>query len=460
MALQRDQATLAVVSGATLIALADYTAPAVVLPTLAADLHASPTAQIWLLNGITFGLAVLLLTAGSIADDYGRRRVFVSGVVGLAVSIAVGGLATSAWIFVAARVVQGAASAAVLAAGLGLVAEAFPPGPHRIRATATWGSMIGLGIATGPPLAIAAGKVGDWRTFYWVAAALALALAVVGRPLLAESRAPRARRLDLAGVLLLAAGLTTLLIGVTNGRSGWLRLATIAPIVVAAVLFVGFVASQARAADPMIDLGLFSRPPFLLSTLGALATGVAVIGPMTFLPTALQRGDAWTATETALLASVWAGTMFLVGLAARRLRTSAHGGWELGTGFVVAALGALLAAATVGHAWGWLLPGMVVAGLGGGLINATLPRLAVGTVPPDRAAMGSGANNTARYIGSAVGVAVAASVAPTSPTEALLLGVGLSLVAAAALAPLAVRSRVLAPPRVGVEVSPAAADRA
>lgn len=445
MAQQRDPATLAVVSVATLVALADYTAPAVVLPTLAADLHASLTAQIWLLNGITVGLAVLLLTAGSLADDYGRRRVFVGGVIGLALSIAASGLATSAWIFVAARVVQGASSAAIVAAGLGLVAAAFPPGPARTRAAATWGSMIGLGIASGPLLAIAANHVGGWRTFYWFAALVAFGVGVAARMVLTESRAARPRPVDAAGVVLLGAALTALLIGVTNGRSGWLREATVLPVALALVLFALFAGREVRTAEPMIDLRLFTRPAFLLSTLGALFTGVAVIGPMTFVATALQRGSGWTATQTAVLASTWAFTMFLVGLAARRLRPSTHGGWELGIGFIVAGLGALLTLVFVGQAWGWLLPGMVVAGLGGGLINATLPRLAVGTVPPERAAMGSGANNTARYLGSAVGVAVAASVAPTSARETLLVGVVLCVVAVLALAPLAARSRVLVP---------------
>src|SRR5689334_9395877 len=103
---RREQLVLAVVSAATLLTLADYVAPAVVLPTLAADLHATAPAQVWILNGITFGLAVLLLSAGSIADDYGRRRVFLGGVLGLALSMAASALSSSAWVFVGSRVVQ------------------------------------------------------------------------------------------------------------------------------------------------------------------------------------------------------------------------------------------------------------------------------------------------------------------------------------------------------------------
>jgi len=439
---RREQLVLAVVCAATLLTLADYTAPAVVLPTLAADLHASATAQVWVLNGITFGLAVLLLSAGSIADDYGRRRVFVGGVAGLALAMAASALASSAWVFVGARVVQGIAGAAILAAGLGLVADAFPPGPHRLRAAATWGSMIGLGIASGPLLAVAGAQAGSWRTFYWVAGVVGLGLAVAGRPLLRESRSARARRIDVPGVVLLAAALVALLVGATNGRTGWLRPAALAPIAASLLLFALFALREARAGEPMIDLALFRRPPFLLATLGALATGVAVIGPMTFLPTALQRGSGWTALQTAVLAFAWAFTMFLVGLAARRMRSSAHGGLELGAGFVLSAAGCAVSLPAVGYAPGWLFPGMILAGLGGGLINATLPRLAVGTVPPERSAMGSGANNTARYVGSALGVAVTASLAPTSPREALAVGIALCLVAAVALLPLAARARV------------------
>ncbi|MFG1927098.1 MFS transporter [Cryptosporangium sp. NPDC048952] len=442
---RREQLVLAVVSAATLLTLADYTAPAVVLPTLTAELHASATAQVWVLNGITFGLAVLLLSAGSIADDYGRRRVFVGGVVGLALGMAASALSSTAWVFVGARVVQGIAGAAILAAGLGLVADAFPPGPHRARAAATWGSMIGLGIAVGPLLAIAGGHVGGWQTFYWVAAVVGLVLAGAARAVLSESRAARARRIDLPGIVLLGAALVALLVGATNGRTGWLRPATVLPIVLAVVLFGVFALRESRAREPMIDLTLFGRPPFLIATLGALAAGVAVIGPMTFLPTALQRGSAWSAAHTAVLAFVWAFTSFLVGMAARRMRSTEHGGLELGVGFVLSAVGSVVALVAVGHAWGWMLPGMAVAGIGAGLINATLPRLAVGTVPPERSAMGSGANNTARYVGSALGVAVTASLAPTRPGEALVVGIVLCVVAALALAPLAARARVLVP---------------
>ncbi|SHN46210.1 MFS transporter [Cryptosporangium aurantiacum] len=442
---RREQLILAVVCAATLVTLADYTAPVAVLTVLASDLHASATAQVWVLNGITFGLAVLLLSAGSVADDYGRRRVFLGGVVGLALSMAASAVSTSAWVFVGARVVQGIAGAAILAAGLGLVAAAFPAGPHRIRAAATWGSMIGLGISIGPLLAIAGGHVGSWRTFYWVASLLALGLAVVALPILRESRAAQARRLDLPGVVLLAAGLVAVLVGATNGRTGWLRTPTVLPLVLALVLFGLFALREARAAEPMIDLGLFRRTPFLLATLGAASTGIAVIGPMTFLPTALQRGSGWTPTQTAVLAFAWAFTMFLVGLAARRMRSSAHGGVELGLGFVLSAVGCGVSLLAVGDAWGWLFPGMIVAGLGSGLINATLPRLAVGTVPPDRVAMGSGANNTARYVGSALGVAVTASLAPADAGEALAVGALLCLVAAVALAPLAARARIPVP---------------
>ncbi|GAA3396825.1 MFS transporter [Cryptosporangium minutisporangium] len=439
---RREQLVLGVVSAATLVTLADYTAPAAVLPTLTTALHASATAQVWILNGITFGLAVLLLSAGSVADDYGRRRVFLGGVVGLGLGMAASALASSAWVFVGARVVQGIAGAAILAAGLGLVAHAFPVGPHRIRAAATWGSMIGLGIAAGPLLAIAGDHVGSWRTFYWVAALVALVLAAVARPVLRESRAAQARRLDVAGVVLLAAALAALLVGATNGRTGWLRAPTLLPIVLALALFGLFALRELRAREPMLDLGLFRRLPFLLATLGAASTGVAVIGPMTFLPTTLQRGSGWTATQTAVLAFAWAFTMFLVGLAARRMRSSVHGGVELGLGFLLSAVGCALALPAVGHAWGWLFPGMIVAGLGGGLINATLPRLAVGTVPPERSAMGSGANNTARYVGSALGVAVTASLAPTDAAEALVVGIVLCAIAALALAPLTARARV------------------
>ncbi|WP_370531757.1 MFS transporter, partial [Streptomyces venezuelae] len=175
----RPAAALAVTAAATAVALMNYTAPMLTLPDTAAAFGTPPSAQAWLLNGTPLGLAVLLLVAGSLADAHGRRRTFLLGTLALGLTTALGALADSTLTFTAARVAQGAASAAVLAGSLGLLAHAYPAGRDRIRATGIWGASVSAGIALGPLLAGAL-SLADWRLVYGTLGAAALVIAGVG----------------------------------------------------------------------------------------------------------------------------------------------------------------------------------------------------------------------------------------------------------------------------------------
>ncbi|GHH76623.1 MFS transporter [Streptomyces sulfonofaciens] len=451
----RPGATLALTSAATAVALMTYTAPMVTLSDTAASLGSPLSAQAWLLNGAPLGLSALLLVAGSLADDYGRRRIFLFGTLALGVTTALGALASDTWLFVLARVAQGAASAAVLASSLGLLVHAFPGAHSRIRATGVWGAFVSGGIATGPLLAGGLATV-DWRWAYVVLGLAALLVAVLGRGALTESRAPRPSRPDLAGSIALGLALVALLAALTLGRDGWARPSVVLLLLASVLLAAAFAVVERRSSAPMLDLGLLRRPLFLAASSGALFTGLAVIGPYSFLPTLLQGTLGLTPLDTAWLFLIWAGTSFVVALQSRRLlqsprlagRISAR--HQLALGFVLHAAGmlAMLGAAGAGS-WTRLLPGLFVTGAGSGLLNAGLPLLAVESVPADRAAMGSGANNTARYIGSSAGVALTIAVATAmgtgsrGGTAALAHGTDVALVVSAGLSALAAAGMLL-----------------
>ncbi|MGH3319252.1 MAG: MFS transporter [Streptosporangiaceae bacterium] len=443
-------ATLIVASAATLLVLMNYTAPLVTLPETAAGVHAGVTAQTWILSSISLGLSALLLAAGSLADDRGRRRVFVAGLVVLAGASVTCALATDALVFIAARIVQGGASAALLAASLGLVGHAYPTGPGRVRATGVWGAMIGAGIALGPILTAALTESVSWRAPYWVFAGGAVLLTAVAPYALRESRAARPRRLDLPGVVTLGTGLTCLLAAVTEGRAGWLRPEVAALFAAAAVALAAFVAVEARGREPMLDLELFRRPAFVAATTAALFTGLSIIGLMSYLPTVLQHALGQTPLATAGVFSIWSGTSFAVALQARRLASRVRGRHQLALGLLLCAVGELTMLGFVGAGtWQRMIPGLVIAGVGSGALNSGLARLAVGSVPADRGGMGSGANNTARYIGSSLGVAVmVATVAAAGPGNGqghgLDGGTDAALLVAAALAVLGAVAVLLA----------------
>ncbi|MFJ6432571.1 MFS transporter [Streptomyces sp. NPDC091416] len=433
----RPGPTLAITSAATAVALMNYTSPMTTVPGISAALATPPSEQAWLLNGTPLGLAAVLLVVGSLADDYGRRRLFLLGTLALGLTAGLGALATDTLTFTLARVAQGAASAAILATSLGLLVGAFPAGAARIRATGIWGAFVSAGIALGPLLAGSLGSV-DWRLTYVVLGLAALLTAAFAFRTLDESRAPREGRPDLAGAAVLGLAMTALLTALTLGRDGWLRAPVGLLLLASLVLACLFLAVERRAAAPLIDPALLRSRPFLASAAGGLFTGLAVIGLFSYLPTLLQRALGLSALGSAWLFLLWSGTAFVVALQARRLTGRVAPRHQLAAGFslhavgVVSLLGSLDAGAHPGAAvWLRLIPALVVSGAGSGLLNAALPRLAIESVPPERAAMGSGANNTARYIGSSAGVAVTIAVATTGSGAdgALLLSVGLALVA-------------------------------
>ncbi|MFD1545168.1 MFS transporter [Nonomuraea guangzhouensis] len=401
--------TLAVASSAPLLVLTNYTVPMVTLPQTARELGAGPTGPVWILGSIALGLSALLLVSGGLADDYGRKRVLVAGTAVLALASVVAALSPVVVVFVAARLVQGGASAAMLAASLGIVGHAFPSGIERVRATGRYGAMIGLGTAVGPLLSGVLAEVTGWRAAYWLMAACALALAVVSARTLEESRSAVPRRFDVPGVVLLSLGVVALLAGVTEGRLGWSRPVVLVAFAAAVVLVAAFVLVERRRAEPLIDLELFRRPVFLVATGGALVVGAAVVGLMSYLPTVLQTAHGLTPLATALLFMLWSGMSFVTALLSRRLRLATAARLALGLALTALGFGGLLGLGGT-FAPALVVGGLAVSGAGAGLINSSITHLAIESVPSHRVSMGSGANNTARYVGSSLGAAGVAGV--------------------------------------------------
>lgn len=398
--------TLIAASVSTLLVLTTFVVPLGTGVRTAAELGAGPGGQAWLLSSMSVGLAAALLTAGVLADDLGRRRVFVAGLVLLGVGAAVAGLAGSPGMFIAGRIVQDVGGAAVLAAALGLIGSVYPPGPARSRATAMWGASIGAGTGIGGLLTVLLDHGTEWRVTYFVTAATAVLGAVVGRLVLPESEAPVHRRPDVVGAVFLAAGLSSLLAGLVQSRRGWSDPWVLALLAAGLVMLVAFTVVERTNPVPMLDLGLFANPGFTAATLGALVVGVAVVGLCSYLPTMIQRGLGESLLAATSLVMLWSfiGTATAIGV---RWIPGLDGRVLLAGSLVVCAVG-LGGLGVVGPQSSILrlLPGMIVLGVGYGAANAALGREAVTHVPPARAGMGSGANNTARYLGAAIGVTI------------------------------------------------------
>ncbi|MDL5159695.1 MFS transporter [Actinomycetospora termitidis] len=409
MTTRSRDATVVVAGAGVWLTLVAFTTPLATLVATADGLGAGPGAQAWILAGMSLGCAAGLMAAGSLGDERGRRRVFVVGALLLALASVLGGLATAAWWLVVMRVVQGLGGAAVMACGLGLVGRSFPDGRARSRATAAWGAALGAGVATGPLVASGLAALGGWRLPYLTIALVAVGLAVAGQVLLAESRADRPRPIDVPGTVLLPAAVAALLAGLVQGRSDGPTPGTIVLLVGAAVLAAGFVVVEHRSPAPMLDLGLFRRPDFTGATVAALGAGAGVLSLSNFVPTVLERGLGLGALAASVVLLAWSGTSAVTAYAARWFPESVTPRTLLVGGLVGIAVGQVaLLGLDVDSSPARLVPGLLIAGAANGVLNAALGRQAVASVPPDRAAMGSGANNTARYVGSAVGITVCA----------------------------------------------------
>ncbi len=405
------RAVLTIASAGTFLVLVAFTSTVTTVAPTARDLNASASGRTWILSSISLGLALALLAAGEIADSRGRRRIFVWSTGALALTSIAAGLAPTIGLLIAARVLEGIACAGVLASGLGLIGSAFPAGRARTHATGLWGAMVGAGIAAGPAASAALAAVASWRTIYWVVGGLAALLMRLAGVVAESRRAPSDRRLDVPGLLIFASAMGCLTSGVTLGRQSWTQPATIALLVAAAGLLVGFIVIEIRAAHPLLALGLFTRPLFIASASGALFTGVALIALMSILPLMTQEVLGQSALSSAGILAFWSVPSMIVATQARRLPPRLGSASRLAIGFVLCGAGvALLTQLTAHGSWTQLVPGLLIAGVGSGMANAALGRLAVESVPVEHAAMGSGANNTARYLGGAAGIALVVAI--------------------------------------------------
>jgi len=423
-----ENRTLAVAAGGTFLVLIAFTTPLATLASTAAGLSAGPGGQAWILSSMCVGLAVALLVSGAIADDYGRRKVMVAGSALLALTSMLAAAAPNTVVLVVARIGQGIGGAAILSCSLGLIAHAFPAGPARARATGIWGAAVGAGIAVGPLAMGALDEAGSWRAGYWLLAALSVVLVVAARTALVESHVDTPRPVDVLGASVLGGGLVALLAGLVEGRQEWTRPVVIILFAAAAVLLAAFAVWEGRTRAPMLELNLFRRPEFVASIAAGTATGAGIIALMSFTPTFLQRAFHYSTFEAALLLLAWSATSAVVALLARRLPAALSVRLRLVLSLLLIAVGQLLLTADTSAID--LLPGLLVAGVGSGVLNAALGQIAVTSVPAGKASVGSGANNTARYVGAAVGITVVAVIATRGD---LLSGYGTAALVTAAL---------------------------
>ncbi|HEX3515266.1 MAG TPA: DHA2 family efflux MFS transporter permease subunit [Trebonia sp.] len=458
----RVAATLILASVGAFVTSLDVVVVATALPALRHHLGASLSDLEWTINAYNLVFASLMLTGAALGDRFGRRRVYVIGLVLFTAASIACATAGSAGALIAARTVQGAGAAIILPVSLTLISEAFPL-EKRGTAIGIWGGITGLGVATAPLLGGAIIQGIGWQWIFWINVPIGVVAAVASAFMLTESRGPRPR-LDLVGLPLIIGGLLALVWAPVRAPSvGWGSGEVIGALIAGAVLITAFVLWERRAPLPMLPLEYFRRRAFSSAGAVAMLFSFALIGSVFWIAQMLQVGMGYSplASGIRMLVFTMMPMIFapLGGVGSDRVGTRPFmvGGLLLmGGGFIW--LGLLMKA---GVSYTSLIGPFIVAGIGISFVFPTLANAAVGSVPLADSGVAAGSNNTLRETGGLFGVAILAAVFTANGSYAspatFMHGIKFALLAAAAAALAAAVPALLGPSRAAALASAAEA---
>ncbi|MFT3661190.1 MAG: MFS transporter [Gordonia sp. (in: high G+C Gram-positive bacteria)] len=403
--------TLTAVSTGTFMLLLDVTIVSVALPDIQRDLGASFGELQWVADVYALALASLLLTSGALADRFGRRRVFLTGLVVFTAASLLCGLAHDPALLIVSRGIQGIGGAMLFATSLALLAGTFH-GRERGVAFGVWGAVTGIATALGPILGGLITTGIGWRGIFVVNVPVGVFAVVLTVLTVGETRASHARRIDWLGMTAFTLGLAALVYGLTEaGEESWGAGIVLGAFAAAAVLLTAFVLIERSADEPMFDLSLLRVPTFLGGSVAAFAMNGSLFAMLIYLVIYLQNSLGYSAMETGVRLLVMSGTTMVVATAAGRLSSRVPVRWLIGPGLLLVGVGlTVMTGLSADSSWTHLVPGLLIAGIGSGLVNPPLASTAVGVVPIQRSGMASGANNTFRQVGIAVGIAVYGSL--------------------------------------------------
>ncbi len=404
--------TLLVLCLSLVIITLDNTILNVAIPTLVRDLHASNNQLQWIVDSYVLVFAGLLLTAGSVSDRFGRKGALNAGLLVFAAGSVASALAGTATTLIFTRGVMGLGAAFVFPSTLSILTNVFTDPTDRAKAIAVWAGMAGVGIALGP-------LTGGWllQHFYWGSIFLVnlpiVALALIGgRVFVPTSRDPDAGRADPAGALLSLVGLVALVFGIIQGPDhGWTSAEILGSFAVALVALATFVVVELRSAHPMLDLAIFRNPRFTAASLSVTVVYFCLFGTIFVMTQHLQFVLGYSPFAAGIRVLPFALVLVPVANLTPRLVHAFGARAVIATGLAVVALSlAVRAGASVHSHYDFLLVCSVLFAAGMGLTIAPATASIMGSVPKEKAGVGSAVNDTTRQVGGALGVALLGSV--------------------------------------------------
>jgi EmrB/QacA subfamily drug resistance transporter len=416
--------TLGAVAFGLFMIMLDNTVVFVALSSIQSDLHISQSELEWVVSGYALTFAVLMLTGGKLADMFGRRLIFIVGLSIFTASSLACGFATGAGFLIGARVVQGVGAALMNPATLSIIVATFPP-RQRGTAIGIWVGISAMALAIGPLIGGILTQQINWSWIFFINVPVGIAGIIVSRLFITESRdESEEQRLDLPGLIASGVGLLGLTYGLIEANKyGWGSARILASFGVAVVGLTAFVVLEHRQRVPMLDLSLFKNSTFFGANLTMLLVALAMFGVFFFNSLYLGQVLGYSPIQTG--ATFLPLTILIVFVAplAGRFSDKIGSRWLMAGGLVLLA-GSLLSFSTLGvdSSFWDIVPGLILGGFGMSLAMTPTTAAAMGSVPVDKAGVGSAVLNSMRQVGGSLGIALmgaivaeSVSVLPTSP---------------------------------------------
>jgi EmrB/QacA subfamily drug resistance transporter len=404
--MERKWWTLVLVSVATFMLLLDVTVVNVALPDIRIELHASLSSLQWVVDAYSLTLAAFLLTAGSLGDRLGRRRVFTIGFGIFTFASFLCGISDDPTLLNLARGLQGIGAAGMFATSLALIGQEFH-GKDRATAFGVWGATIGGAVAIGPLLGGLITEGLGWEWIFFINVPIGITAMVLTEKKIVNVFAEEPEPVDVPGLVTFSSALFLLIFGLIRGNpEGWDSPLILTCLIGAAVLMAIFLTIERRSRFPMLDLNLFRKPAFNGVSAVAFALSASLFAMFLYLTIYIQSVLDYSPLEAGLRFLPQTVLAFVVSPIAGKFSDRVPLRIMLGVGLGMCGVGLLLMyGLTVSSDWTALLAGFIVSGIGIGITNPGIGQGAIAVVPPEKAGMGSGINSTFRQVGIATGVA-------------------------------------------------------
>jgi EmrB/QacA subfamily drug resistance transporter len=404
--MERKWWTLVLVSVATFMLLLDVTIVNVALPDIQRELHASLSSLQWVVDAYSLMLAAFLLTAGSLGDRLGRRRVFTIGFGIFTFASFLCGISDDPTLLNLARGLQGIGGAGMFATSLALIGQEFH-GKDRATAFGVWGAVVGGAVAVGPLIGGIVTESFGWEWIFFINVPIGIAAMVLTERKIVNVFAERPEPIDFPGLVTFSTALFLLIFGLIRGNpEGWGSPLILTCLIGAAVLLAAFVAIERRSDHPMLDLTLFRKAAFNGVSAVAFALSAGMFAMFLYLTIYMQGILDYSPLEAGLRFLPLTVLGFIVAPISGSLSHKVPIRFLLGSGLTLVGIGLLLMhGVSVDSGWTTLLFGFIVAGIGIGTTNPGIGQAAIAVVPVEKSGMGSGINTTFRQVGIATGVA-------------------------------------------------------